>query len=183
MSERFGAFLRGVNVNGNKIPMKALREAFQSMGFPDAKTVLNTGNVVFTADTEACPRPELKARIERALDAAFGYKAPVYLRSAGELAASCLAAAGLAAPENCHVYLLLCDSAGLPAELGALFAGVPHLPKEGFLPAASDAFWIVQKGATLTSAFGSKVLGAKKYQSRLTSRNISTVAKMARMME
>ena len=49
MAETFAAFLRGINVNGNKIKMDALKEAFAGMGFTRARTVLNTGNVVFMA--------------------------------------------------------------------------------------------------------------------------------------
>jgi len=45
------AFLRGINVSGkNKIEMKSLQVMFESLGFTDVNTYLNTGNVVFKSE-------------------------------------------------------------------------------------------------------------------------------------
>ena len=179
LEQRYGAFLRGVNVNGNKIKMDDLREAFRGMGFADAKTLLNTGNVAFSAGA-GLSREALAVRIGQGLREALGYDAPVYLRSAEELAALVRAGAAVGAPEGCHLYALLCGDANVAAELGALFAELPRLPEERFLPAdGSDAFWVVPKGSTLDSPFGSKALGAKRFRDRLTSRNMQTITKMA----
>lgn len=181
MAETFAAFLRGINVNGNKIKMDALKEAFAGMGFTGARTVLNTGNVVFTADQSV---PELKPLIENGLKAALGYDAPVYLRSISELEALQDVTRTLSVPEDCHLYLLLCDNTALPVELGALFAAMPHSGEnEQLHPMASDAFWIVPKGQTLSSPFGAKMLGAKRYQNRLTSRNWNTIEKLIALMQ
>lgn len=179
MAEYFAAFLRGVNVNGNKIKMDALKTAFIKLGFANVRTVLNTGNVVFAVNQ---PAQELKALIESGLKSALGYDAPVYLRGVSELETLQEAARALSVPDGCHFYLLLCDSAALPAELGALFAATPHGQQEQFHPAAGDAFWIVPKGETLSSPFGGKVLGAKQYKARLTSRNWNTVEKIIKLM-
>ena len=147
----------------------------------DAKTILNTGNVVFSVDEEL-EGQEAKARIERELNRVFGYNAPVYLRTDEEIARCCESAAELSVSEVCHLYLLLCERASFAEELAALFAEVPHLQDERMVPMKPDAFWVVPKGSTLTSAFGSKILGAKKYQNRLTSRNMNTIMKMAELM-
>lgn len=178
MAEIFAAFLRGVNVNGNRIQMDALKEAFAGMGFSGARTVLNTGNVVLTS---ARPAAELKPLIESGLKAALGYGAPVYLRGVSELEALREAARSIPVPEGCHLYLLLCGSAALPEELAADFAAA-HGENERFYPAAGDAFWVVPKGETLSSPFGAKALGAKRYQARLTSRNWATVEKILALM-
>lgn len=204
MSNDTAAFLRGVNVNGNKIKMDALKEAFENMGFAGARTVLNTGNVVFAARAVpvdgARPQPgahvepapvlgdgralqNLKPLIEGGLKSALGYDAPVYLRTAAELETLRGAAGALAVPEGCHLYLLLCDDAALPAELDALFSATPHGENEHFHPAAGDAFWVVPKGETLSSPFGAKVLGAKQYKARLTSRNWNTIKKIIGLMQ
>ena len=205
MVEYFAAFLRGVNVNGNTISMAALREAFADMGFSGARTELNTGNVIFAAravpadracaqfDEHADRAPALwddstfqdwKKCIENGLKTAFGYDAPIFLRSPPELEALQGAARALTVPEGCHLYLLLCGSAALPMELEALFASLPHRENESFLPAAGDAFWIVPKGETLTSPFGARALGAKRFRDQLTSRNWNTVEKvLGRMRE
>ena len=178
MAELLAAFLRGVNVNGNQIRMAALKEAFEGMGFTGVRTVLGTGNVVFTADPSA---GEPKPRIEHALYAAFGYDAPVYLRTATELVRLREHARAIPVPEGFHLYLLLCGDAALPAELAVLFAA-SHGGTEEFYPAGADAFWVVPKGETLTSPFGSKALGAKLYRARLTSRNWRTVEKVLEQM-
>ena len=175
MAEYFAAFLRGVNVNGNKISMEALREAFSEMGFAGARTELNTGNVVFRSEQSLA---ETKPRIENGLNTVFGYDAPVFLRSVPELEALRGTAKTLSVPEDCHLYLLLCGSAALLAELEALFISLPHGESESFLPAAGDAFWIVPKGETLSSPFGAKALGAKRFRDQLTSRNWNTVEKV-----
>lgn len=175
MAENFAAFLRGINVNGNKIKMDDLKEAFAGMDFADARTVLNTGNVVFTAGQ---PRQDLKWLIESGLNASLGYDMPIYLRTDLELKALQEVARTLSVPEGRHLCLLLCDDASLPMELGTLFAATPHGENERFHPLEGGAFWIVPKGETLSSPSGTKVLGVKQYKVRVTSRNWNTIEKI-----
>ena len=60
---RFVALLRGVNVGGNgKVPMPVLRELFVDAGFTDVATLINSGNVVFTAPSAPTPG-DLEARV------------------------------------------------------------------------------------------------------------------------
>jgi uncharacterized protein (DUF1697 family) len=74
------AFLRAVNVGGrSKVAMADLRKAFADLGYEDARTVLQTGNVVFTAKAGGAA---LEAELEKALDAALGLKTDVIIRSA-----------------------------------------------------------------------------------------------------
>lgn len=83
---RYVAFLRGINVGGSKtIKMHDLKEAFASIGFPDAKTILASGNVLFGA-ADADPR-SLQARIEAGLARALGHEASVVVRGLDELRA------------------------------------------------------------------------------------------------
>ena len=47
-TERYVAFLRGINVGGHhKIPMADLRRALEELGFRKVVTLLNSGNVIF----------------------------------------------------------------------------------------------------------------------------------------
>ncbi|HVF69309.1 MAG TPA: DUF1697 domain-containing protein, partial [Xanthomonadales bacterium] len=47
---KYVAFLRGINVGGkNKVPMSDLKKTFESLGFQNVKTLLNSGNVIFEA--------------------------------------------------------------------------------------------------------------------------------------
>jgi uncharacterized protein (DUF1697 family) len=50
MPERYVALLRGINVGrAKRVAMADLRNAVNSLGHSDVKTLLNSGNVVFTA--------------------------------------------------------------------------------------------------------------------------------------
>ena len=61
--------LRGINVGGkNRVPMAALREHLEALGFSNVSTYIASGNVILDSDR----RPErIKAQIEQALPDAF----------------------------------------------------------------------------------------------------------------
>ncbi len=47
---RYVALVRGINVGGNsKVPMPVLRSIFEQLGHTEVATLINSGNVVFTA--------------------------------------------------------------------------------------------------------------------------------------
>ncbi len=74
------SLLRGINVGGRKkIKMADLREVYASLGFRNARTILQTGNVVFETDEADLAR--VKARLEAGISAAFGFDVPVIMRS------------------------------------------------------------------------------------------------------
>jgi uncharacterized protein (DUF1697 family) len=72
------ALLRAINVGGRtKLAMSELRRLFADLGFADAQTILQTGNVVFEGKAVA----GLVARIEEALANEAGVKTDIILRS------------------------------------------------------------------------------------------------------
>ena len=83
MASVYICFLRGVNVGGNKLlKMDALRTLCGSIGLSDAKTYLQSGNVVFRSST----KPEqLIKKIEEGIRRSTGFEAKVILRSPDEL--------------------------------------------------------------------------------------------------
>jgi uncharacterized protein (DUF1697 family) len=82
----YAAFLRGINVGGHRaMSMRPLARAFESMGFKDVRTLLASGNVLFTAP--AIGRTHLVARIEAGLKKAFGGEIYVIVRDQSELRA------------------------------------------------------------------------------------------------
>lgn len=180
MIEKYCVFLRGVNVNGVKMKMDELKKAFAGMSFPDAKTVLAAGNVIISTDRR--DSSVLKSEIEKHLSDVFKYDANVFLRTAEELKSVISVAGVISVPPDCHLYYLICDDKSIVFELGSVFAALPHKQGEAFIPNDSGAFWVVPVGETLESAFGSKALGDKKYKSKLTSRNMNTIEKIAGMM-
>ena len=74
------ALLRGVNLGKRRVKMEDLRDAFIDMGFADARTLIASGNVVFSSEAE-----NLATRIEQGLEARFGFAVPTLLRSLDEL--------------------------------------------------------------------------------------------------
>lgn len=80
------ALLRGINVGGNnKIDMPRLRRTFERAGMTAVTTYINSGNVMFAASAHT--DTELSATLETAIEADFGLKIPVLVRSREEIEA------------------------------------------------------------------------------------------------
>src|SRR5882672_6046088 len=87
MGTRQIALLRGINVGrAKRIAMADLRALVERLGYTDVRTLLNSGNVVFTARGKNAANAA--ARIEKALVADLGVMARVVVLDAGELAAA-----------------------------------------------------------------------------------------------
>jgi uncharacterized protein (DUF1697 family) len=80
------AFLRGINVGGNrKIEMADLRRVLAEAGFTKIKTILASGNVLFeTSETDV---NSLQRAIEENLQRAFTHNISVILRSREQIQA------------------------------------------------------------------------------------------------
>ncbi len=77
------AMLRGVNLAGHhKLSMEALRKHCTGLGFEDAQTYIQSGNVVFRDRGDPAT---LAHRLEDGIEAKFGFRPPVVLRTAPEL--------------------------------------------------------------------------------------------------
>ncbi len=182
MAETICVFLRGINIGSIRIKMEDLRQAFLDMGFTSVQTKLATGNVIATAPDMQQDKDELKDAIERELSRRFGYEAYVLLRDEEDLAQICASAEAMSVPEGCHQYFLFCDDKQTIQDLTGRFEAMQHEKNEQWMPHTQGAFWIVPKGATLTSEFGYHVLGDARYKSVLTSRNMNTVFKVYQRM-
>lgn len=82
--DRYIAFLRGINVSGQKlIKMETLRKILSDYGFADVKTYIQSGNVIFnTAITDAA---HLILEIEDLIEKHFGFRTDVILRRHSEI--------------------------------------------------------------------------------------------------
>ncbi|AKC85515.1 DUF1697 domain-containing protein [Pseudoxanthomonas suwonensis] len=80
---RYVAFLRGVSPMNAR--MAELKACFEKAGFTGVRTVLSSGNVVFTA--AAAPESGLAGTIESAMARHLPRSFPVIVRSAGHLRA------------------------------------------------------------------------------------------------
>lgn len=76
--------LRGVNVVGrNKVAMSALRELCGSLELQDARTWLQSGNLLFK--TKQRSLPALKARLHSSFEKTFGFHSEMVLRTPADL--------------------------------------------------------------------------------------------------
>ena len=80
----FVALIRAVNVSGTgKLPKEELKAMGEACGFDHCRTFINSGNLLFTSDLGEA---EIKARMEQRVADFLGKPAPVYVRSAKEMA-------------------------------------------------------------------------------------------------
>lgn len=81
---KYVAFLRGINVGGHhKVPMAHLCNEFESMGFSNIITVLNSGNIIFDSDNKSVEN--LESGVSDHLKSVYGFAIPTIVRSAGEI--------------------------------------------------------------------------------------------------
>lgn len=76
---RYVALLRAINVGKRQIKMDVLAKIFRDAGLDDVKTVIASGNVVFTSAEDDLDR--LEASIEVAILKSVGFEVDVMLRS------------------------------------------------------------------------------------------------------
>jgi uncharacterized protein (DUF1697 family) len=82
---RYVAFLRGINVSGQKIiPMKQLQQIFEVLPIKNVATYIQSGNVIF--DSASSSMDMLTTKIERHLKKELGYEVTVLLRTINDLA-------------------------------------------------------------------------------------------------
>src|SRR5262245_47693718 len=88
MTGKYLVLLRGVNNIGmaRRVAMADLRVLFEDLGFRDVRTLLNSGNVIFSASSTS--RSEILARIEQGLAAKLSVTSPVTVLSGKEVAAA-----------------------------------------------------------------------------------------------
>jgi len=84
------ALLRGINVGrAKRVAMADVRALVSGLGFRDVRTLLNSGNVVFTG-VKAVPS-RIAGRIETALTGELGVSARIVVLTAAELATAAAA--------------------------------------------------------------------------------------------
>jgi uncharacterized protein (DUF1697 family) len=169
---RFVALLRGVNVGGITVKSADLTDVVRGLGYDDVRTVLASGNVLFTTEESAATA---KTRLEKALGARFGYEAWVHVLTA---AAVTKIAEGFPFPrsDDRHAYVVFVVKPEVRSELLAteLDPAVEQVREgDGVL------YWSVPKGSTLDSAFG-KAQSVARHKPWLTTRNLNTLEKLAR---
>jgi uncharacterized protein (DUF1697 family) len=80
---RYVALLRAINVGGRNVKMAELCALFEQAKLSDVKSVIASGNVLFTS--RLGDAPALERRIESALSKGLGYDVPAFVRDGDEL--------------------------------------------------------------------------------------------------
>ena len=87
MNDRHVALLRGVNVGtAKRVAMADLRNLVEELGYGDVRTLLNSGNVVFTARSGSSGAAA--ARIEKAIATRLGVETRVTVLKGKDVAAA-----------------------------------------------------------------------------------------------
>jgi uncharacterized protein (DUF1697 family) len=74
------SFLRGINMTGhNSIKMTDLSVLYKNLGFTDAETHIQSGNVIFTHKDDI-QISDISLKIEKAILERFNYNVPVFIR-------------------------------------------------------------------------------------------------------
>jgi uncharacterized protein (DUF1697 family) len=170
--------LRGINVGGNKmIAMADLRGLLPSLGFADAQTVLQSGNVVFRGPAKATAKVE--QILETAVEKRFAMKVDFHVRTADEWRALVEANPfrAEAAKDPAHL-LVSCfkaplDQASVKALQGAI-TGPETLQADG-----RQLYMVYPDGIGNSKA---AALVDRKLGARGTARNWNTVLKLAGLL-
>jgi uncharacterized protein (DUF1697 family) len=165
---RYVGLLRAVNVGGrNSVPMPALRELVESLGFTDVSTYIQSGNVLFTS-----PRAVKAQPLESAIAKQFGVKSAVMLRTERELVKALDANPFPSAP-TATVHIGFMASKPSAAAVRKVEAD-PFAPEE-FVVVGREYFLHLPNG------MGRSKLGAyvqRKFDVPATVRNWKTVSKL-----
>jgi len=168
------ALLRGVNVGrANRIAMGDLVASMERLGFRDVKTVLASGNVVFSQAPGSRTRPG--PRIEKMLAEEYAIATPVVVLGADELAVV-LAENPFGTVATDPSRLLVAVSA-TPADLARLDPLVSRNWTPDQLAVGSRAAYIWCPGGFQESALAKAILGPA-FRDVLTSRNWATLQKL-----
>lgn len=176
---RYVAFIRGINVGGNKkLPMADLRASLASLGYTEIATYIQSGNAVFTSPSDD-PRAVARA-IEGIIEQDSGLDVSVMVLTGKQLAA--------AIEQNPFP-----DAAARPTELHVTFLSEPpdervfdEIDPRQFEP---DEYRVIDQVMYLhcPNGLGRSKLAAYPWERRLgvkaTSRNWNTVTKLLSMLE
>jgi uncharacterized protein (DUF1697 family) len=163
----YAALLRAVNVGGSgKLAMSELRELCEDAGLENARTYIQSGNVVFSTRLGVAKATQV---LSRALAEKMGKPVGVHLRTANELGAILARNPFAAAPDN-RVLVYFLDSA-LPEKALAAIA-IPG--REEMLARGREVFVHYPDG-----------MGRSKlklpFASTATARNLRTVGKLVEL--
>ncbi|MES2437127.1 MAG: DUF1697 domain-containing protein [Patescibacteria group bacterium] len=175
---KYVALLRGINVGGNnKVEMSRLKKLFESMGYTNVLTYINSGNIIFETKgtTEA-----LAKTIDAAIEKEFKIPVTVVVRTQKEIEKLDDAVpATWVNDESMKTDIMFLwkefDSKDVVKQLTIK----PDIDDVKYLPGA--IVWRVDKNKVTKSGL-MKIVGTELYK-KMTIRNVNTLHKLKMLME
>jgi uncharacterized protein (DUF1697 family) len=175
---RFVVLLRGVNVGkANRVPMERFRRLLEELEYTDVRTLLNSGNAVFTAPGRSASAHA--GAIAKSLQASLGVAVPVIVRTSGDFDAI-VAQCPIAPPDEHHSrFLIAFPPSGEVLQTLVSIAPLVQAP-ERFVVGKHAAYLYCVQGI-LQSKAATALLG--KAGRALTTRNWATVLKLRELLD
>jgi uncharacterized protein (DUF1697 family) len=175
---QYVALLRGINVGGkSKVEMKKLKAIFETLGYENVSTYINSGNVIFT--TAEKDTQKIVADIEHALAKKLGMQLRVVVRDAKNIQklVKAIPAEWLNNAEQKTDILFLWDAYDTKKSLGLIkqCEGVDTL-----LYISGAIVWNIDRVYYSKSGM-QKFIGTELYK-HMTARNVNTVRKLFEKM-
>jgi len=169
------ALLRGINVGGkNKVAMADLREFLARLGLADAKTLLQSGNVVFRSEGKTAGA--LENFLEKETAARLGVAADYVVRSSAEWAnvVSANPFPDEAESDPSHLVVMFLKSAPTPASVKTVQATIKG--REVVKSHGSELYIAYPDGIGTSKLTGASI--ERQLGLRGTARNWNTVLKL-----
>lgn len=176
---KYIAFLRGINVGGNTIvSMAKLKMTFESCGFKNVRTFINSGNVIFeSAETS---QAKLISHIEAAIEKDFAFPVRIALFTKEAL---------LKILDECPLqdakegeYRTYLSFVLPPISTQEVVETVKLKEGIDFMTAGKNVVYMSTKMSGLTKSGFTKMIGTPIYKS-LTMRNVTTVKKIVALLK
>jgi uncharacterized protein (DUF1697 family) len=169
------AFLRAVNLGKRTVKMARLAEIFVDLGYPEAWTYINSGNVVFPATD---PPDDLEDRIGTALETEFGFEITTFVRTDVELQRTLAESPFTAGPGDTHfiTFLKSVPDATTRRALESLSNQMDVLVVQG-----RDVHWLMHGKSTDSSLKSKDWAIVGRHHS--TSRNVTMLRKLVAKLD
>ncbi|MBO0455047.1 DUF1697 domain-containing protein [Candidatus Enterococcus murrayae] len=176
--KKYIALLRGINVSGkNKVAMPVLKNAFEEIGFSEVSTYINSGNVLFSSESE--DKSELILKCEAVISERFDLTIPVAVMAVEDLAETVKHAPDWWGQEKETIHYAIFMIA--PITVSDVFAavGAPKMEYERIAHYGEVIFWSAPR-KTFNKARWSKI-ASSSVNNHVTIRNANTVNKLLTM--
>jgi uncharacterized protein (DUF1697 family) len=173
------ALLRGINVGGkNLIKMPDLKASFETLGFEDVSTYIQSGNVLFASPDSSSAA--LARRIETMLAATFDYRPTVVVRSRAQMrAVVAKAPKGYGTEPDAYRYDVIFVKE--PLTVRQALAAVEIKPGVDEVHAGPGVLYHARLTARATSSRLSRIASSPIYPN-ITIRNWNTTTKLLALM-